>query len=457
MDKPRNGPQTLEFGARVGSYRVAGPPMRGGFAAVYRCVSEVDGSTAAIKVLHEGQLSTRRAVERFNHEVEAIRRIGHPNIVEVFTQGTLADGRPYYVMEWLDGRSLEDELRVRGPLLPIDALPIMQEIAAALSAAHAAGVVHRDLKPDNIMAVPRKDWLSIRLLDFGIAKLVGANDPRQGLTTTGITIGTVDYMAPEQILCDIIDARTDIYALGVLVYRMVTGELPFRAQSRVAVQMMHLDQPVPDAGERAPAAMPWDDVIRRCMSKAPSDRPQSIDAALAAFRAALAPGSTRAPAAEQLSLQIELAGDADAPAAWNARNYALVRASAWLRAAGWSLVVEADNALVAQATLASGEMSTGQQAALLAAARRFVATFSIAAIPWAQPVRSESVDGPGRFVARAWIRSATTLQPLPAEVDEFPSGVYLARSLASEFQVTGGAPPALTDFVRLNHQEDFSS
>ncbi len=425
----------IEPGTDIGGYRVVGEPLRGGFASVYRSVSTGDGRVVAVKVLDNIHVGGRRSLERFAREVEALRRIGHPNIVEVLGRGTLDDGRPYYVMEWLEGHTLEAELCARGPLAPVEALAIAEEICAALAAAHSAGVVHRDLKPDNIMVLPRGGRLSVKLVDFGIAKFIGGDSA--GLTTTGVSLGTVHYMAPEQLLCLAIDARTDIYALGALLFRMVTGEVPFDGPGRMAVQMMHLDVQPPRASSRVAGAAPWDAVIQRCLSKDPDERPRSVAQVCESLRAAVT-GRERAPLASRRAwLQLEFAGEIRARQEWNARTAAMSRASAWIRAAGWNLVLETDNALIGQARLDRRPGAGAIAPPLLDGAHRCIELFALRRIPWvdlAAPSRVTRSPGAPRppTVVRGWIWSADGACPPDTTALDVPSGLYVEQTLVGK-------------------------
>src|SRR5262249_16550758 len=162
----------------------------------------------------------------FLREASAVKGLEHPNIVKISDTGERGDGAPYLVMEYLFGETLGAFLRREKKMLPEVALPFIYKAASALSAAHKAGIVHRDVKPDNVFVIGEAgEPYDIRLLDFGIAKL-----RRSNMTVAGTTIGTAEYMAPEQGLADPVDPRTDIYGLGAVMYRMLVGELPFRAE-----------------------------------------------------------------------------------------------------------------------------------------------------------------------------------------------------------------------------------
>jgi len=218
----------LAPGDLVGEYRVVEKIGQGGMGVVYGAVHPVIGKRVAIKVLDETRGTQPEAVARFAIEARAVNQIRHPNIVDIFAFGTLADGRSYFAMAWLDGTSLGNRLRAGRPPLA-ETCAILEEVALALEAAHAQRIVHRDLKPDNIYLGPGpEDRPRVTLLDFGIAKLLDDDDDeaRASLTRRGTMVGTPLYISPEQARCGTIDTRADIYALGAVAYQMVTGSPP---------------------------------------------------------------------------------------------------------------------------------------------------------------------------------------------------------------------------------------
>ena len=215
--------QALAQGIDVGGYLIDGELGRGGMGIVYAATHPVIGKRVAIKVLKQSLSNNPASVERFKQEARAVNQIGHPNIVDVFAFGELPDGRSYLVMDLLEGESLRKRLR-RGPLPVRDALALIDEIAAALAAAHDKGIVHRDLKPDNVFLVAHPGRFDVRLLDFGLAKLLptSALSARAFRTATGTQLGTPDYMSPEQQRGEV-DHRTDIYSLGVMAFEVLAG------------------------------------------------------------------------------------------------------------------------------------------------------------------------------------------------------------------------------------------
>jgi serine/threonine-protein kinase len=229
----------------------------------------------------------RDIVRRFVAEARAVNQIGHRNIIDIFAFGTLPDGREYFVMEYLPGRSLEAELRSRGALPLREVLSIVEEVLSALRSAHEVGIIHRDLKPDNIYLADLKDGgRTVKILDFGIAKLTG---PDSGLTKTrtGMAMGTPEYMSPEQCRGVNVDHRTDIYAMGVILFRLVTGKLPFHGQTAFDVIAKQVTAEPPRPSTVRQVAGPIEEVILRCLNKNPDDRFQTAKALLEAFKAAL--------------------------------------------------------------------------------------------------------------------------------------------------------------------------
>jgi hypothetical protein len=302
----------LAPGALAGDWRIEAAPARGGFGAVYRARHVHDGREGAVKVLLPFLLGSADARERFAREIEVLRRVDHPNVVRLLGAGALADSRPYYVMDWVDGPTLDK--RLGGAGLPLDeAVRIMEGIAAGLAAVHAAGLLHRDLKAQNVLLAPGAPPASVRLCDFGIAKLLDDEALSAQLTASGLRVGTPSAMAPEQITGGAIGPATDVYALGVLLYQMLTGRLPFEAETAVEMQTRHLDDAPPLASQlvRLPAAV--DDVITRCLEKLPARRfAGPIELARALGEAARADAPARpVRSAEHAAVAIYVRGGAE--------------------------------------------------------------------------------------------------------------------------------------------------
>jgi serine/threonine-protein kinase len=235
------------IGKQIGNYVIRAKLGEGGMGAVYMGENPSIGKKVAIKVLLEELASKDDIVERFFNEARVVIAIGHPNIIDVLDMGKQkldAEGPEtvYFIMEFLDGESMQSRLRRTG-FTPMETLHVMQQCCSALAASHNKGVVHRDLKPDNIFLCPRGgDPNSVKILDFGIAKLTGDGGMGQThKTRTGLVIGTPAYMSPEQ--CEgkgLIDHRSDIYAMGVVMYEMITGRVPFPGEGFGEILVAHL-------------------------------------------------------------------------------------------------------------------------------------------------------------------------------------------------------------------------
>jgi len=302
-------------GATVGSFRVIRPLGRGGMGTVYLAEHPVIGSRVAIKFLHESMSTSPELVARFYDEARAVNRIGHENIVGIFDLSMLPPNRYYIVMEYLDGEALSSLLR-RGAVTPDEGLSVLGQLCDALQCAHERGVVHRDLKPDNVFVLRRRGAPFVKLLDFGIAKLRDA--PAGSQTLAGMIVGTPEYMAPEQCDNRAVDARTDLYSLGVMAYQMLAGVLPFSggiAQLLVA-HLQETPRPPRSVNGLLPPAL--DDAILKALRKRPEDRfadMAEFGEALSRVRAAMAEGAAApaapapAPAPAPLTARVLLAGE----------------------------------------------------------------------------------------------------------------------------------------------------
>lgn len=268
------------IGTLFGSYRVVGVVGGGGMGTIYRAEHTLIGRPAAVKVLNADYARDRGVVNRFFNEARAATAIRHPGIVEVFDFGYLADGTAFIVMEFLAGESLARRITSRGTLLETEAFAIGRGIANALGAAHAQGIVHRDIKPDNIFLVPDSEVATgerVKLLDFGIAKLTDEANAGWAQTRTGSVLGTPSYMAPEQCAgAGRVDHRADLYSLGCVLFEMMTGRPPFVGAGAGEVLGAHQYVPAPSLRQFAPhASAGADELIARLLAKDPAARPGS--------------------------------------------------------------------------------------------------------------------------------------------------------------------------------------
>lgn len=275
--------------ATIGNYKVMRKIGEGGMGSVYLAEHPLIGKKVALKVLHSEFASNQDVVTRFFNEARAVNDIDHPNIVDIIDYGTIPSptggNMVYFIMEHLDGHPLENIIAEQAPLAPERSLHICAQVADALSASHRANIVHRDLKPDNIILIKHRSTDDfVKLLDFGIAKLTG-DQHGSTRTRTGIVMGTPAYMSPEQ--CEgrgNIDHRTDIYALGVVLYQMITGRVPFEGQGYGEVLVQHLTQaPLPPSTIRGVIPPHVEAVCMKALEKSPAARYQSMDDFIAAL------------------------------------------------------------------------------------------------------------------------------------------------------------------------------
>ncbi len=289
---PPHTPPDRWSGRTSGEFLVKHPLGSGGFGMVYLAEQVAIGRDVVVKVIRRALTDEPKVAERFRREARVAARISHPNIVEVITAGDCGDDELYLAMEYVPGPTLADVIATDGRLPAWRALHIVEQIAAALAAAHAAGVVHRDLKPANVILADIPGRVDhVKVLDFGIAKsLDGETEGRSALTASGAIIGTPAYMSPEQVSGKLVDGRSDIYTLGVMLYEMVTGAHPYEATTPVEYIIHHLQDPITPASERVPGvtvAPEVEQIILRCTAKSPEDRFHDAEALRQAVRHAL--------------------------------------------------------------------------------------------------------------------------------------------------------------------------
>ena len=280
---PRDG-QTLKSanpsGDLIGQviadrYHVTKKLGEGGMGAVYLAEHVKMGRKSAIKVMSASMSQDADAVSRFNREANNASRINHANICAIYDFGETPDGLMYLAMEYIEGDSLNGVLKQSGPMSLQRATSILRQTAEALHVAHAAGIVHRDLKPDNIMISSQAGKDLVKVVDFGIAKAVGGDESGQKVTKTGLVVGTPEYMSPEQLSGDKLDGRSDLYSLALVYYRMITGTLPFQAETSQETMIKRLtDDPMPLAQALPTGGFPGglQSVMDRALARYANDR-----------------------------------------------------------------------------------------------------------------------------------------------------------------------------------------
>ena len=267
---------TVVLGSR---YRLRERLAWGGMGTVWEGVDETLNRPVAVKLLNEGLADDERFIERFRGEAKAAAGLLHPNVAGVFDYGE-DRGRPFIVMELIEGETLAQLAAKKGPLPPDEVARIGADVAQALSLAHEAGIVHRDVKPANIMLTRRGE---VKVMDFGIAAEVLAG--RTGLTGTGLVLGTAKYLSPEQAQGQPATPASDVYSLGTVLYELLAGSAPFEHPSPMATAMAHVNDPPQPLVELRPDAPPrLAATVERCLAKDPADRPRSAAALAAELR-----------------------------------------------------------------------------------------------------------------------------------------------------------------------------
>ncbi|MGZ3458971.1 MAG: protein kinase domain-containing protein [Archangium sp.] len=365
----------LAPGALAGEYLLKAVLASGGHGTVYEAEHRILGRRAAVKVLHPHLTDQGEMLQRFVREARVVNQIRHPHIVDVSDFGMLPDGSPYYVMELLPGRTLSQFLQERGGLSPERALAFLEPVCGALEAAHHAGVVHRDLKASNVAVVSEGEPPVVKLLDFGIAKFIHPEPGQEGLTMAGQRLGTSQAMAPEQFRGGSIGPATDVYALGVLLYQMLTGHYPFQSEDRLEVERMHLEAPAPRPSTEVPVSPAVDAVVLRCLEKEAERRYPDVASFRAALREAVFPAAAgrvtsagRSVRAFALHAEVVLEEGAEDDAAYATVSEVLDGLEQDLRAAGFVLAVQTGLALLGVRPL--DEPPHADAAALLETARR---------------------------------------------------------------------------------------
>ncbi len=259
----------------------------GGFGQVWSAYREADGTHCAVKVLHLELVRSIDALTRFQRELDAIQRLQHPNVISAMDHGTLSDGRPYLVLEYIQGPSLRDVIQERGAIPPLEVLEILGPLCEALQVAHDAGLVHRDVKASNVILAHQGEALRPVLLDFGLVKLVDQVGP--GLTSSRSMLGTPAAMAPEQMRGQPVDQRTDVYALGLLAYHMLTGQPAFGGAPGVVQSYLQVHGPRPRPSAKVDLDPAIDEPIGRALAPEPSERFPSARGLFDALKHAVSP------------------------------------------------------------------------------------------------------------------------------------------------------------------------
>lgn len=296
-------------------YRVDKVIGIGGFGAVYRCTQLNLNQTVAVKVLRNEHLTSVEHVKRFTREAQAVSKLKHPNTIRVSDFGVHSDGALYIVMEYVEGETLGHRLDTHTTVYWETLVHIMNQVCHSLTEAHSGGLVHRDLKPENIMLLSvAGDPNFVKVLDFGIAKERKAGAPDgQSLTEAGMIMGTPTYMSPEQAKGEQVDARSDIYALGVMMYESLTGKPPFQGESPMTVLVAHikdLPRPMPRDGSIPNVPPAVEKVVLSCLEKEPALRPQStvqlVDRLVTAMKSVREPAlSSRSQAAVEATVGMQ--------------------------------------------------------------------------------------------------------------------------------------------------------
>jgi len=307
-------------------YRVIDLVARGGMGRIYRAEQAPLGREVALKILTRPVLGTAvddvALEKRFRLEAATCARLRHPNTVTVFDYGAIevaGEQTFYMVMEFVRGRTVSQALRAEGPFSPARTVRVAHEICRSLREAHRAGIVHRDLKPSNVMLAQTEEGEAVKVLDFGVAKVMA--EGADSLTTEGCFVGSPRYTAPEQVRQEQIDGRADLYALGVMMFEMLSGAPPFSSSEPVRTLLMHLNDAVPALHGPGGVPAPVEALVRRLLEKDPRARYADADAVVLALRATgLLPVSQLPKATGDLPLEDDLATEDKPPAASRARS-----------------------------------------------------------------------------------------------------------------------------------------
>ena len=352
----------------------------GGFGQVWHAVRDPGDEIVALKVLHLELVRSIDALTRFQRELEAIERLHHTNVVRAIDHGSLDDGRPYLVLEYVEGPSLREVIHERGAIPPAEMLTILEPLCDALGVAHAAGLVHRDVKASNVILAHQGGALRPVLLDFGLVKLLDQEGP--GLTSSRSMLGTPAAMSPEQMRGQPVDARTDVYALGLLAYHVLTGQPAFGGAPGVVQSYMQIHGARPRPSSKVDIDPAIDEPIARALAPEPAARFPTPRALFEALHAVIHPAT-----GTEIDV-IALYSEADAPA--------IAKLAAIAGTAGMTIALTAPDSVLAVAPRGQVDLP-----ALRAALAPFATTARIAVGKSRAAIQGTVVDGPALDV-EAW-------------------------------------------------------
>ncbi len=339
----------------VDGYRIDRLIGEGGFGQVWRATRTSDGALVAIKILHLELVRSNDALTRFDRELTAIERLDHRHVVRALDRGTLADGRPYLVLEYIDGPSLRDVIHERGSLPPTEMLAILEPLGEALATEHELDLVHRDVKASNVILGHDTKGPRPVLLDFGLVKLLDAKGP--GLTSSRSMLGTPAAMAPEQMKGQPVTARTDVYALGLLAFHMLTGAPAFGGTPGVVQSYLQVHGPRPRPSSKVDIDPAIDEPILKALAPDPAARYASPRELVEALRQIIQPAPGGCNEQDVIALYIE-GGPAD-----------LALASSAATGAGMTIAMTAPDSLIAVGTVVNLAVLRARVADLAATAR----------------------------------------------------------------------------------------
>jgi len=432
-------------GQRLGDYEILGVLGAGGMGKVYKVRNVISDRVEAMKVLLANLASQKELADRFLREIKLLAALNHPNIASLYSALTL-DNQLVMLMEYLDGVTLASRLQ-SGPIPPTEAINYSEQILAALGYAHKQNVIHRDVKPSNLMLTPHG---VVKLMDFGIAR----PNNEVGMTLTGSTLGSLNYMSPEQVRGSEVDARSDVYSFGVSLYEMVTGQLPFQGNSNYSVMSAHIQQPPPPPITVRPnLPKGLNEIILMSMAKEPKDRFQSADAFANALKTVLAgagPAAVTKPPAVPAVARMSAASPAVSPQ--TATLSAAATHGAALASRGRRGLYMALGGVLVVASLAAGSIYVPHFIRARASSPAVPRPARPAPEPAAQPAVTQPADAAGNISA-ARDNAARQAAAAPAVQQERDSATAQARAEA-ERQAEEEAARRAAELKEAEHQAD---